>query len=210
MNDDLEELCTADPRVAAISYNLLFTNDLCCCCVIDCLSLLEKSKYYRHETKRIAKAASKERHIYESRMGDIMRECIDKFADSNENFFEKIDNDIEIMYLCIKKSFDKLGVEDSFLFARIGLALVMCEFSCVQLRDRVKELSGIDRRFKHMSVAHLDLSRLTFFMGKLLSSLPAPEIDLTDDAEFSASFTTIKNKLMNPALIAEAIKANIV
>ena len=112
MKDDLEELCTADPRVAAISYNLLFTNDLCCCCVIDCLAMLEKSRWYRHEVKRCAKNVSLERHRYEHRMNDIMTECIDKFADSNDNFWSNIQNDVEIMYLCIKKAFDRANVED--------------------------------------------------------------------------------------------------
>lgn len=99
-------------------YNILFTNDVVCGLVVDFVSQLKKSPYYRFYVKQQAKRIESEMQKYEKRIAEIAGKKIFFMADANEVISEELQPDLLKMEYSIKSEFDKHKIKDSALLAK--------------------------------------------------------------------------------------------
>ena len=58
--------------VVLCTYNILFTNDICCWQIIECLQAMKRTPYYKHTFKKFLNDAEKARRAYEKTINSVI------------------------------------------------------------------------------------------------------------------------------------------
>lgn len=96
--------------VVLCTYNILFTNDICCWQIIECLQAMKRTPYYKHTFKKFLNDAEKARRAYEKTINSVIgADRGDFFADCNDRYLEKVNKHVEMLYWQFKQVLDNMG-----------------------------------------------------------------------------------------------------
>lgn len=195
------------PIVTAVTYNVLFTNDIVVGLIKDASEKIRNSG----ETgplrclKRVERAVSE----YESLTIRIVGERSDYFADANTLFTEDLEPHISRLTYSIKRVFDRFGLKNPYMLAKTETARTMCEFACVQTDRRVAELVGIDSRFRRINIGYLRQTDILNRLNSLSRAFRIPKEVNLDTEECRKMMDEIAVKLADGKIIANAIKTEL-
>lgn len=193
--------------VVLCTYNILFTNDICCGQVIECLHAMKRTPYYRQAFKRHLNDADKARKEYERIVnGVIGTDRSEFFADCNDKYAEEVNKHVDMLYWQFKQVLDDNGISHSAELARFELARALCDYSCIQFDERIKELRKKDTRFKGFTLDYLKLANLARMMNLASNSLKIGKTVNMNTGRCTAAFDVLARKLSNADNIANAIK----
>lgn len=193
--------------VVLFTYNILFTNDIVCSMLIESMDELKKSPLYRRETKMLANKADNARRNYERIVNEVIGDKSAFFADSNDTFCEELNRHVQVLFYCIKREFDKANIEHSDLIAKLETTRTLCEFSCQQFDQRMKELMNRDRRFSGFTLEYLRLTNVQRFLDSLIRTFKVPVSVNLNTTDCLAAIDVLGKKLINGDIIAKAISA---
>lgn len=196
-----------ESMVVACTYNILFTNDICCGQVIEALQAMKRTPHYRHEAKMHMNRAEKARKHYERVLNRVISDRCDFFADANDKFLQNVSPHVEVMYYSIKRELDRHGIEYSSEVARMELARTLCRFACVQFDRRMEHLRRTDGRFACFTLGYLRLTELDTELDAAMDSVRVGrKVDLNTE-ECQMAMDALSLKLGDIELIANAIQA---
>lgn len=189
-------------------YNILFTNDIVCGLVVDFISELKKSSYYRFNVKQQAKRIESEMKKYEKRIAEIAGKRIFFMADANEVISEELQPDLLKMEYSIKSEFDKHKLKDSALLAKMELTRCMCQLSCLSLNKRIEEVTPYNKDIKRLT--YLRLTTLFKYIDELSDILYQCKeyIDLNESKNCQTAMQIIQRKLTDCNIISRAINTS--
>ena len=202
-------------------YNILFTNDVVCGLVVDFISQLKKSPYYRFNVKQQAKRIENEMQKYEKRIAEISGKRIFFMADANEVIAEELQPDLLKMEYSIKSEFDKHKLNDSAksefdkhklndsaLLAKMELTRCMCELSCLSLDKRIEEVTPYNQDVKRLT--YLRLTALFSYVDGLSNILYQSKeyINLNESSNCKMAMQIIQRKLTDCNIISRAISTS--
>ena len=96
--------------VVLCTYNILFTNDICCWQIIECLQAMKRTPYYKHTFKKFLNDAEKARRAYEKTINSVIgADRGDFFADCNDRYLEEVNKHVEMLYWQFKQVIDNMG-----------------------------------------------------------------------------------------------------
>lgn len=193
--------------VVLCTYNILFTNDICCGQVIECSHAMKRTPYYRLTFKRYLNDADKARKEYERTVNSVIG--LDRsgfFADCNDKYAEEVNKHVEMLYWQFKQVLDNNGIAHSAELARFELARTLCDYACIQFDIRVDELRKKDTRFKGFTLDYLKLANLARMMNLASDSLKIGKTVNMNAGRCTAAFDVLARKLSDADNIANAIK----
>ena len=224
----------ADNVTLTAVYNILFTNDVVCGLVVDFISQLKKSPYYRFNVKQQAKRIENEMQKYEKRIAEISGKRIFFMADANEVIAEELQPDLLKMEYSIKSEFDKHKLNDSAksefdkhklndsaksefdkhklndsaLLAKMELTRCMCELSCLSLDKRIEEVTPYNQDVKRLT--YLRLTALFSYVDGLSNILYQSKeyINLNESSNCKMAMQIIQRKLTDCNIISRAISTS--
>ena len=193
--------------VMAVTYNVLFTNDLVCSLIIDLRARLQKSPLFRHQIKNLMNRAHQARRDYEVRMNQVVGNAQDFLAGANDVFTEAVQHDIDMFYYAIKEVYDKHAVPNSELMARVELTRAMCELACLQLDKRIEEVIAIDPQFRMFNLDHMRMTVPLAWLNELSGLMPVPKGLCLNTERAELAVKVLSVKLFDGNLISKAISA---
>lgn len=97
--------------VVLCTYNILFTNDICCGQVIECLHAMKRTPYYKQAFKRYLNDADKARKEYERTVNSVIgSDRSEFFADCNDKYTEEVNKHVDMLYWQFKQALDDNGI----------------------------------------------------------------------------------------------------
>lgn len=193
--------------VVLCTYNILFTNDICCGQMIECLQAMKRTPYYRHSFKRYLNEADKSRREYEKIVNSVIRPDLGEFfADCNDRFVEEVNKHVEMLYWQFKQVLDDKALVYSAELARFELARTLCDYACLQFDIRMNELKEKDPMFKGFTMEYLKLSNEKRLMNLASDNLKIGEMVDMNTERCTAAFDVLVRKLSDGGIIANAIK----
>ena len=193
--------------VVLCTYNILFTNDICCGQMIECLQAMKRTPYYKHRFKRYLNDADKARRKYEKIVNSVIRPDLGElFADCNDRFVEEVNKHVEMLYWQFKQVLDDKALVYSAELARFELARTLCDYACLQFDIRMNELKEKDPMFKGFTMEYLKLSNEKRLMNLASDNLKIGEMVDMNTERCTATFDVLVRKLSDGGIIANAIK----
>lgn len=193
--------------VVLCTYNILFTNDICCGQMIECLQAMKRTPYYRHSFKKYLNEADKSRRGYEKIVNSVIRPDLGEFfADCNDRFVEEVNKHVKMLYWQFKQVLDDKALVYSAELARFELARTLCDYACLQFDIRMNELKEKDPMFKGFTMEYLRLSNVARLMNLASDSLRISETVDMNTERCTAAFDALVRKLSDGGIIANAIK----
>lgn len=193
--------------VVLCTYNILFTNDICCGQMIECLQAMKRTPYYRHSFKKYLNEADKSRRGYEKIVNSVIRPDLGEFfADCNDRFVEEVNKHVEMLYWQFKQVLDDKALVYSAELARFELARTLCDYACLQFDIRMNELKEKDPMFKGVTMEYLKLSNEKRLMNLASDNLKITKMVDMNTERCTAAFDVLVRKLSDGGIIANAIK----
>ena len=194
--------------VIAATYNILFTNDIVIGLIKDAGEQIRKCDKYKFETKKYLKYVEKAVNDYEVLTNNIIGPRCDFMADANTVVSEELYRDINRLTYSIKRQFEKANLSNTYMLAKAETARTLCEFGCVQLDDRIKELERTDKSFAHINISYLRQTDICNGLNSLMRTFKIPlTVDLNTE-ECRSMLNVVTKKLADCEMIAKAIKLN--
>lgn len=193
--------------VVLCTYNILFTNDICCGQMIECLQAMKRTPYYRHSFKRYLNEADKSRREYEKIVNSVIRPDLGEFfADCNDRFVEEVNKHVEMLYWQFKQALDDKALVYFAELARFELARTLTEYACLLFDSRMDELKRKSPMFNGFTMEYLRLSNVKRLMSLASDNLKIGEmVDMNTEC-CTAAFDVLVRKLSDGGIIANAIK----
>lgn len=192
--------------VTAVTYNILFTNDLACGTIIEMMCQLRHSKIYRQRIKMLASVVDEHRHQYESFINRIICQSSVFFAEANDKFTELVQPHVEHLHDAIRKVFEDNHIENAEVLARMELARTMVGYACVQFDSRMKMLWNTDNQFRSFRIKYMRMTNVRTWMDKLMSATQIErQVDL-NTPEVTEALRRLEKHLSSANHIVEAIK----
>ena len=200
-----------EPLVVLCIYNILFTNDICCGQMIECMQAMKKTPYYRHSFKRYLNEADKARRGYEKIVNSVIRTDLGEFfADCNDRFVEEVNKHVDMLYWQFKQVLDDNALAYSAELARFEVARTLCDYACLQFDSRLDELKEKDPMFKGFTMEYLRLSNVSRLLNLASANLGIREsVDMNTKRCIDA-FDVLVRKLTDGRIIADAIKVKLI
>lgn len=194
--------------VVLCTYNILFTNDICCGQIIECLQAMKRTPYYKHTFKKFLNDAEKARREYEKIINSVIGDDRgDFFADCNDRYLEEVNKHVEMLYWQFKQVLDDMGgVEHSAELARFELARTLCEYACLQFDERIAALKKKDAGFKLFTLEYLRLTNVSRLMDMASDCLKIGKTVNMNTEKCTSAFDVLIRKLSDAENIANAIK----
>ena len=77
--------------VVLCTYNILFTNDICCGQIIECIHAMKRTPHYKQAFKRYLNDADRARREYERTVNGIIgSDRSEFFAECNDKYVEEV------------------------------------------------------------------------------------------------------------------------
>lgn len=193
--------------VVLCTYNILFTNDICCGQIIECLQGMRRTPYYRQIFKKYLNDVEKARMTYERMVNSVIgADRGEFFAECNDKYLEEVNKHIEILYLQFKQELDNNGIMYSSDIARFELARTLCEYACLQFDGRIAELKKKDAGFKLFTLEYLRLTNVSRLMDMASDCLKIGKTVNMNTEKCTSAFDVLIRKLSDAENIANAIK----
>lgn len=188
-------------------YNILFTNDICCGQVIECLHAMRRTPYYKQTFKRHLNEAEKARKEYERVVNSVIgSDRSEFFADCNDKYTEEVNRHVEMLYWQFKQELDDNGIAYSSEIARFELARTLCDYSCIQFEERISELRKKDKQFNGFTLEYLKLDNVARLMNLASDNLRIGKTVNMNTERCTSAFDVLVRKLSDADNIANAIK----
>ena len=192
--------------VVLCTYNILFTNDICCGQLVDCFQAMKHTPYYKHAFKRYLNGADKARRTYEKIVNSVIRPDLGEFfAECNDRFTGEVERHVEMLYWQFKQVLDDGGVEHSAELARFETARTLCEYACFQFDTRMNELKEKSQMFKGFTMEYLRLSNVARLINLASSNLMVSKTVNLNTERCKAAFDILVRKLTDIGIIAGAV-----
>ncbi len=193
--------------VVLCTYNILFTNDICCGQVIECLQAMKRTPYYRQSFKKLLNEADKARRNYERTVNKVIGDDRgDFFAECNEKYTGEVNRQVEMLYWQFKQVLDDNRIVYSSELARFELARTLCEYACIQFDRRIVELREKDSMFKGFTLEYLKLTNVSRLMNIASDCLKIGKTVDMNTEKCSCAFDALVRKMSDADNIANAIK----
>lgn len=194
--------------ITASVYNALFTNDICCGLIIEAVDDMKRSTYYKQKMKRYVNMLDSERRSYEKMMNKIVngKGLSLMFADFNEKFLESVQGDISHLCDVFKRIVKDEDVKEYELIAKMETARTLCEFSCYQLDQRIRDLSKAGISHNNYSLSYLRLTNISRLLDLIMYEFKPGKKILLDTDECQKALDIVMLKLGDVNEIANAIK----
>lgn len=200
-----------EPLVVLCTYNILFTNDICCGQMIECVESMKRTPYYKHSFKRYLNEADKARRKYEKIVNSVISIDLGEFyADCNDRFVEEVNKHVEMLYWQFKQVLDDNALVYSAELARFELARTLCDYACLQFDIRMNELKKKDPMFKGFTMEYLRLSDVKRLMNLASANLGIKESVDVNTKRCIDAFDVLVRKLEDCRIIADAIKVKVI
>lgn len=109
--------------VVLCTYNILFTNDICCGQIIECIHAMKRTPHYKQAFKRYLNDADRARREYERTVNGIIgSDRSEFFAECNDKYVEEVNKHVDMLYWQFKQALDDNGISHSSELARFKLA----------------------------------------------------------------------------------------
>lgn len=195
--------------VVLCTYNILFTNDICCGQVIESLHAMRRTPYYKQTFKRHLNEAEKARKEYERVVNSVIgSDRSEFFADCNDKYTEEVNRHVEMLYYQFKQELDDNGIAYSSEIARFELARTLCDYSCIQFEERISELRKKDKQFNGFTLEYLKLDNVARLMNLASDNLRIGKTVNMNTERCTSAFNVLVRKLSDADNIANAIKAD--
>lgn len=195
--------------VILCTYNILFTNDICCGRLIECKRAMSRTPYYRQDFKRYLNDAEKARREYERIVNRVIgMDRSEFFADCNDKYMEEVNKHVDMLYWQFKQTLDDNKISYSAEVATFELARTLCEYACIQFDERMDELRKKDERFKGFTLEYLKLSNVSRLINLASDNLKIGAMVDMNTERCTVAFDVLIRELSNAENIANAIKTD--
>ena len=93
--------------VVLCTYNILFTNDICCGQIIECIHAMKRTPHYKQAFKRYLNDADRARREYERTVNGIIgSDRSEFFAECNDKYVEEVNKHVDMLYWQFKQALD--------------------------------------------------------------------------------------------------------
>jgi hypothetical protein len=130
--------------MTAITYNILFANDIACGAVVQFVSDIRKSPSYRHDVKRRVNGIETFRRRYEQSIKHIVGDKMEYYMEACDEFTTGLEHDIRIFYITIKQALDNQRYDDSETIARMQWSRAMVQAAAQVWIDRTEEVADLN------------------------------------------------------------------
>jgi hypothetical protein len=195
--------------VVLCTYNILFTNDICCGQIIECIHAMKRTPHYKQAFKRYLNDADRARREYERTVNGIIgSDRSEFFADCNDKYTEEVYRHIEMLYWQFKQELDDNGISHSAGIARFETARTLCDYACIQFDERIGELRKKDSKFNGFMLDYLKLANVARLMNLASDNLKIGRTVNMNTECCTSAFEVLARKLSDADNIANAIKAD--
>lgn len=195
--------------VVLCTYNILFTNDICCGQIIQCIHAMKRTPHYKQAFKRYLNDADRARREYERTVNGIIgSDRSEFFADCNDKYTEEVYRHIEMLYWQFKQELDDNGISHSAGIARFETARTLCDYACIQFDERIGELRKKDSKFNGFMLDYLKLANVARLMNLASDNLKIGRTVNMNTECCTSAFEVLARKLSDADNIANAIKAD--
>ena len=192
----------------AATYCILFTNDIACSIMVDLISDIKRSPFYKHEVKKLTNTLEREMKIYERKVERVAKEKINYLADACELFSEEVSNDIKKFEYSLKRVLDRSNIDNAMFISKLECARVVLGFSRTSIDARVKEIKP------HIPISsnqldYLKMEKCLFYTAALVDLFEKQTkgvCDFNADANCKLAFNVIELKLTDCRKITSAIE----
>lgn len=187
--------------VVLCTYNILFTNDICCGQVIECLHAMKRTPHYKHTFKRCLNDADRARREYERTVNSVIgSDRSEFFAECNDKYMEEVNKHVDMLYWQFKQTLDDNGISHSAELAR-----TLCDYACVQFDERIGELRKKDSKFNGFMLDYLKLANVARLMNLASDNLKIGRTVNMNTERCTAAFEVLARKMSDADNIANAI-----
>ena len=207
---------TPGEQLNAITYNIMFANDLACGAVVQAVADARKSSFYRQAFKRDINLIEKARRDYERRLRFIIEDKMEYYMEACDQFTEPMEHDMNIFYWTIKQALDRDGFTDSALIARLQWARAMVQLASVVWENRTEEIAALHLIPRHENynviqvrgaIYYLSLEGMKKKFNAFLESY-FPKSDYINCPEGQEAFNIIDRKMHDYQSVIEAAAHN--
>lgn len=192
--------------VVLCTYNILFTNDICCGQIIECIHAMKRTPYYKQAFKQHLNEAEKARKKYECIVNSIIgTDRSEFFANCNDKYTEEVDRHIDMLYWQFKQALDDNGIAYSAEIARFELARTLCDYACIQFDERMNELRKKDVQFNGFTLEYMKLGNVSRLMNLASDNLKIGRMVNMNTERCTQAFDVLVRKLSDADNIANAI-----
>ena len=192
----------------AATYCILFTNDIACSIMVDLISDIKRSPFYKQEVKKLTNALEREMKIYERKVDRVAKEKINYLADACELFSEEVSNDIKKFEYSLKRVLDRSNIDNAMFISKLECTRVVLRFSIISIDARVKEIKP------HIPISsnqldYLKMEKCLFYTAALVDLFEKQTkgvCDFNADANCKLAFNVIELKLTDCRKITSAIE----
>lgn len=193
--------------VVLCTYNILFTNDICCGQIIESVQGMKRTPYYKQAFKRYLNEADKARKDYECTINSVIgSDRSEFFADCNDKYIDEVGKHVDMLYWAFKQVLDDERIEHSAELARFEVARTLCEVSCLQFEKRMDELKNRDILFNGFRMEYIKLGNVSRLMNMASDNLKlSKKVNMNTD-NCALAFDVLVRKLSDAYSIVNAIK----
>lgn len=192
--------------VVLCTYNILFTNDICCGQIIECIHTMKRTPYYKQAFKLHLNGAEKARKKYECIVNSVIgTDRSEFFANCNDKYTEEVDRHIDMLYWQFKQALDDNGIAYSAEIARFELARTLCDYACIQFDERMNELRKKDVQFNGFTLEYMKLGNVARLMNLASDNLKIGRMVNMNTERCTSAFDVLVRKLSDADNIANAI-----
>lgn len=141
--------------VVLCTYNILFTNDICCWQIIECLQAMKRTPYYKHTFKKFLNDAEKARRAYEKTINSVIGADRGDFSQIEmTGIWKRLTSTLKCSTGSSSRFLTIWGGEYSSELARFELARTLCEYACLQFDERIAALKRkmLDSKDSHWNI----------------------------------------------------------
>ena len=178
--------------------------------MVDAMSQMRGTKYFRHRTKQLAKEAMKKYDEWEKHMREKLKDRYQYWLDLSDMVYEQVQDDIETLRLKLEKVLEANNEKDSGLKSYVLCSMLLTDLAASALgrfTNEVRERTGINIEplFPEQTVSFKPIHRLwAEACGPMLNIENDEDVNLNDIQEVDAAIKTIQKKIYNPEIYNKA------
>lgn len=172
--------------------------------MVDAMSQMRGTKYFRHRTKQLAKEAMKKYDEWEKHMREKLKDRYQYWLDLSDMVYEQVQDDIGTLRLKVKKVLEANNEKDCELKSYVLCSMLMTDVAASALgrfTAEVRERTGINIEplYPEQTASFKPIHRLwAEACGPMLNSENDEEVNLNDIPEVDAAIKAIQKKIYNP------------
>lgn len=172
--------------------------------MVDAMSQMRGTKYFRHRTKQLAKEAMKKYDEWEKHMREKLKDRYQYWLDLSDMVYEQVQDDIGTLRLKLEKVLEANNEKDCELKSYVLCSMLMTDVAASALgrfTAEVRERTGINIEplYPEQTASFKPIHRLwAEACGPMLNIENDEDVNLNDIPEVDAAIKTIQKKIYNP------------